>query len=93
MAEPARRGQGERPGDDPGGDTMTPADHLSRGDMVLIRRAFRNGWNVPSDQQQRIVAELEIAIRDPFRSARDKQKAQETLDLIQDRLDGRKTER
>lgn len=63
--------------------TSNPADEpIRRGEMVLVRRAFLNGWPVPASERRRIVARLSAVLDDPRRSARDKQKALETLAII-----------
>jgi hypothetical protein len=66
-----------------GEDAMTDTDPLTRSDMMLIRKAFKQGWNVPADERQRAVARLRQVLNDPARSARDKQKASETLASIE----------
>ncbi len=62
----------------------TPAgdEPLTRGEMLLIRRAFRNGWPVPAEARRRIGRRLSAVIDDGGRSARDKQKALETLAIV-----------
>jgi hypothetical protein len=61
---------------------MSDSEPLTRSDMQMIRKAFREGWNVPPDERQRAVERLRQVLDDPARSARDKAKSQETLAAI-----------
>ena len=101
MAEPVGRRAAEDTGGHPSGqhggergEAMNPSlnEPLTRGDMVRIRQAFRNGWNVSPVQRQRIIDQLHDVLNDPTRTNRERRKAQETLDLIHDRLIGQETE-
>ena len=72
--------------------TPSPNPPLTRADMVRIRQAFRNGWNDSPVQRQRIIDQLRDVLNDPTQSNRERRKAQETRDLIHDRLIGQETE-
>ena len=55
---------------------------MTRRDMQLVRRAFKNHWDVPAEKRCEIVAQLRQVIDNPNSSARDKSKAVETLNVI-----------
>lgn len=60
----------------------SPEQPISRGEMLMVRRAFRNRWGVSADKRRRIVARLQHVIDDPKQSARDRPKAVETLGVV-----------
>ncbi len=55
---------------------------LTRSDMILIRKAFREGWGVPPEKRERTIQQLQAIIDDPARNDSDRRKASETLVVV-----------
>ena len=58
-------------------------EHLSRSEMLLIKKAAKEGWPVATEKRLENIARLQAVIDDHDRNDRDRQKARETLDAVE----------